>query len=224
MWVDLCGPSKEQLHELAGELGLHELAVEDSLSAPSAAEAGPVRHPPVPLHPGGAARRRRRPTGRDRGRRLHQPPLADHRPQGRPVPDRAGPRPLGPLPGPRRARGRLPALRAARRRRRRVLRRHRGVRRVLRGRERRNVRGAAPRARSATPLVRDAPGDGPLPSSRGTDARGGQQPHATGTSGGDRGAVPVLPGRLRPHPAGQRVLRLAARPGGHHRRDQPQPA
>ena len=33
MWVDLCGPSKEQLHELAGELGLHELAVEDSLSA-----------------------------------------------------------------------------------------------------------------------------------------------------------------------------------------------
>ena len=33
VWVDLCGPSKEQLHELAGELGLHELAVEDSLSA-----------------------------------------------------------------------------------------------------------------------------------------------------------------------------------------------
>lgn len=32
VWVDLCGPSKEQLHELAGELGLHELAVEDALS------------------------------------------------------------------------------------------------------------------------------------------------------------------------------------------------
>jgi magnesium transporter len=31
VWVDLCGPSKEQLHELAGELGLHELAVEDAL-------------------------------------------------------------------------------------------------------------------------------------------------------------------------------------------------
>ncbi len=30
VWVDLCGPSKEQLHELAGELGLHELAVEDA--------------------------------------------------------------------------------------------------------------------------------------------------------------------------------------------------
>ncbi|MCA1672484.1 MAG: magnesium transporter CorA family protein, partial [Actinobacteria bacterium] len=31
VWVDLCGPSKEQLHELAGELDLHELAVEDAL-------------------------------------------------------------------------------------------------------------------------------------------------------------------------------------------------
>ncbi|MBI5090241.1 MAG: magnesium transporter CorA family protein [Actinobacteria bacterium] len=32
VWVDLCGPSKQQLHELADELGLHELAVEDALS------------------------------------------------------------------------------------------------------------------------------------------------------------------------------------------------
>jgi magnesium transporter len=32
VWVDFCGPSKEQIHELAGELGLHELAVEDALS------------------------------------------------------------------------------------------------------------------------------------------------------------------------------------------------
>src|SRR4051794_22673723 len=31
VWVDVCGPSKEQLHELADELGLHELAVEDAL-------------------------------------------------------------------------------------------------------------------------------------------------------------------------------------------------
>jgi magnesium transporter len=31
VWVDLCTPSKEQLHALAGELGLHELAVEDAL-------------------------------------------------------------------------------------------------------------------------------------------------------------------------------------------------
>ena len=31
VWVDFCGPSKEELHEVAGELGLHELAVEDAL-------------------------------------------------------------------------------------------------------------------------------------------------------------------------------------------------
>lgn len=32
VWVDFCGPSIEQVHELATELGLHELAVEDALS------------------------------------------------------------------------------------------------------------------------------------------------------------------------------------------------
>jgi len=32
VWVDLCGPSRQELHGLAGELGLHELAVEDALS------------------------------------------------------------------------------------------------------------------------------------------------------------------------------------------------
>ncbi len=31
VWVDFCGPTKEQLDELAAELGLHELAVEDAL-------------------------------------------------------------------------------------------------------------------------------------------------------------------------------------------------
>lgn len=31
VWVDFCEPSKEQLYELAAELGLHELAVEDAL-------------------------------------------------------------------------------------------------------------------------------------------------------------------------------------------------
>ena len=31
IWVDLCGPSRGQLHELADELGLHPLAVEDAL-------------------------------------------------------------------------------------------------------------------------------------------------------------------------------------------------
>ena len=31
VWVDLCGPSRDQLHQLADELSLHELAVEDAL-------------------------------------------------------------------------------------------------------------------------------------------------------------------------------------------------
>jgi magnesium transporter len=39
VWVDLCGPSTEQLSELATELGLHELAVEDAL--------GPHQRPKV---------------------------------------------------------------------------------------------------------------------------------------------------------------------------------
>jgi magnesium transporter len=33
VWVDFCGPSADELHELAQELGLHELAIEDSLEA-----------------------------------------------------------------------------------------------------------------------------------------------------------------------------------------------
>jgi magnesium transporter len=33
VWVDLCGPDRAQLVEKAGELGLHELAIEDALSA-----------------------------------------------------------------------------------------------------------------------------------------------------------------------------------------------
>lgn len=31
VWVDLCGPTVDELHTLAAELGLHELAVEDAL-------------------------------------------------------------------------------------------------------------------------------------------------------------------------------------------------
>ena len=31
VWVDMCAPSKDELHMLAEELGLHELAVEDAL-------------------------------------------------------------------------------------------------------------------------------------------------------------------------------------------------
>ena len=31
VWIGFCAPSKEQLGELADELGLHELAIEDAL-------------------------------------------------------------------------------------------------------------------------------------------------------------------------------------------------
>ena len=76
----------------------------------------------------------------------------------------------------------------------------------------------------AAALVRDAPRPGPLPSPRRPHARSGQRPHAPRARRRLRRAVPVLPGRLRPHPAGQRVHRLAPRPRQHDRRDQPQPA
>ena len=40
----------------------------------------------------------------------------------------------------------------------------------------------------------------------------------------DGGPLPLLPGRLRPRAAGERVHRRPARPGQHHRGDEPQPA
>ncbi|MGH9287813.1 MAG: magnesium transporter CorA family protein [Acidimicrobiales bacterium] len=43
VWVDLCGPNKHELHELARELGLHELAVEDAL--------GPNQRPKLDHYP-----------------------------------------------------------------------------------------------------------------------------------------------------------------------------
>lgn len=43
VWVDLCGPSRDELHELARELGLHELAVEDAL--------GPYQRPKLDHYP-----------------------------------------------------------------------------------------------------------------------------------------------------------------------------
>jgi magnesium transporter len=43
VWVDLCGPNRDELHELARELGLHELAVEDAL--------GPHQRPKLDHYP-----------------------------------------------------------------------------------------------------------------------------------------------------------------------------
>jgi magnesium transporter len=43
LWVDLCGPNKHDLHQLARELGLHELAVEDAM--------GPHQRPKLDHYP-----------------------------------------------------------------------------------------------------------------------------------------------------------------------------
>src|SRR6476619_2604694 len=43
VWVDLCRPSAEELNELRGELGFHELAVEDAL--------GPHQRPKLDRYP-----------------------------------------------------------------------------------------------------------------------------------------------------------------------------
>ena len=101
VWVDFCGPSKEQLHELAAELGLHELAVEDAL--------GPHQRPKLDRYAthlflschavrvdveGGDPRR-------DRDRRVHQRTMADHRAQERRLLDGSRARALGSLSRPR---------------------------------------------------------------------------------------------------------------------------
>ena len=101
VWVDLCQPSREELHQLADELGLHELAVEDAL--------GPHQRPKVDhyathLFLSCHAVRVDQAKGTlddDRDRRLHQQALAHHGPQGRRLLD--GPRAptLGSLTRPR---------------------------------------------------------------------------------------------------------------------------
>ena len=94
VWVDLVEPSAEALHELAEELGLHELAVEDAI--------GPRQRPKVDryathlfltaYHVGSTWRRR---ISDLRGERVLQRPLADHRPEGRRLPHRRTSSPVG---------------------------------------------------------------------------------------------------------------------------------
>ena len=43
VWVDLVGPSKEELLDLAEELGLHELAVEDAVGGNSGPSSTGIR-------------------------------------------------------------------------------------------------------------------------------------------------------------------------------------
>ena len=178
VWVDFCGPTEEQLDELADELGLHELAVEDAL--------GPHQRPKLDHY---ATHRflschavtvdpRSRRARRVRDRRVRQQPLDHHGAQGRRLLDGSGAAALGPFPRSRSPGRQLLALRPARRRRRRLLRRRPIVRRLLRRGQRRDLLRTAARRGAATPLVRDAPRAGPLPPSRRTHARGGQRAHA----------------------------------------------
>ena len=86
VWVDLCAPDAETLHELASELDLHELAVEDALSEHQRPKLDRYpTHSFVTCH----AIRWTGPErpGRDGDRLLHRPPLAHHRPQERGLPD-----------------------------------------------------------------------------------------------------------------------------------------
>ena len=179
VWVDLCGPSIDQLHELADELGLHELAVEDAL--------GPHQRPKIDRYATHAflschsvrvnieAGRARR----DGDRRVHLQALAHHRAQGRQLPHGAGPRPLGPVARPRHPRRRLPALRAPRRGGGRLLRRRASARRLLRRDQRRRLLREPAPADATAPLVRDAAGAGAVPPARHADARDGQRVDAT---------------------------------------------
>ena len=145
VWVDFCAPSKEQLDELAGELGLHELAVEDALGPHQRPEARSLRDPPVPVVPRGAGRRRSRRPRRVRDRRVHQRAVGSSPCARTRLLDGRRARALGPLPRSRRPRRELPALRAARRRGRRLLRRRPGASTST---TTRSARGSSPSSRS----------------------------------------------------------------------------
>ena len=60
VWVDFCGPSKEQLHELAGRARPARARRRGRPRPSPAPEARPLRHAPVPVLPRRARRRRGR--------------------------------------------------------------------------------------------------------------------------------------------------------------------
>ena len=185
----MCGPSKEELHKLADELGLHELAVEDALGEHQRPK---LDHYETHLFLSSHAVRvdDARCAAQDGDRRLHQPALAHHRPQGRRLLDGAGARAAGTA--------------------RRDLAKHGvsfllyglldvvvdgyfddrpGVRRLLRRGQRGDLLGATARSGEAAPLVRDAPVARAVPPPRRADAGSGEQPDATRAHRRRRGAV-----------------------------------
>ena len=219
VWVDFCTPSMEQLHELDGELGLHERALEDAL--------GPLQRPkldhyaaPVPVFPRRVRRRRTGTPGRDRDRRRSSTEgwLIAVR-KGRRV--RACAPTVGPLPPPRRAGRELLALRAARRRRRRLLRRRPSLRRLLRRRGRQHL------LRATQPCEQRHRFD----MRRALFASTARRPTREAVSSLMRREHAAVSRTCTPTSktstttsANQRVLRPAPRPGQHDRRDQSQPA
>ena len=179
MWVDFCGPSKDQLLELADELGLHELAVEDAL--------GPHQRPKLDHYDThlflSVPRRARRPRRR---RASHETEIDafinerwlitvrkddgfDHGARAAAVGSFA--RPGQPGSG-------LLALRPARRRRRQLLRGDPVVRRLLRRGQRGDLRGAAPRAARSSGTGSRCARPGQVPPPRRPHAGSRQQPHA----------------------------------------------
>ena len=151
---------------------------------------------------------------RDGDRRLHQRALAHHRPQGRRVRHRARARAMGPFARPRRPRRRASCSTACS---------TSSSTRYFDASSRSTTTttqvsegifaGATARAGRAAALVRHAPAMVrfhrlvvPMREAVSSLMR---REHA----GVVRRALSLLPGRLRPHPARQRVLGLAARPG-----------
>ena len=222
VWADFCAPSKEELHELADELGLHPLAVEDALDEHQRPkldhyashlflschavrldpDSGLLQETEIDAFIG---ERWLVTVRKDEGFAM-EPVVARW--------DRSR--------GPRRVRRQLPALRRARRRRGRLLRHGPAVRRVLRPGQREDLLRAADGGVAATALVPGPPVPHPVPPPRGPDAGGGERAHAPRALRRRRQPVSLLPGRLRPHPAGQRVDRCPARPDQHDRRHQPE--
>ena len=167
VWVDFCGPSKEQLHELADELGLHELAVEDALGPHQRPKLDHYDDPPVPVLPR-RARRRRRAVSSTRPRSTRSSTSAGsitvRKDEGfsiEPVLDAGTVRPTSPTYGVSfLLYGLLDVIVDG------YFDDRPGLRRLLRRGERGDLRGTSARSGPAAPLVRDAAGARPLPPAR----------------------------------------------------------
>ena len=76
VWVDFCGPSAGAAPRAGRRAGPARARRRGRARRAPAAEARPLRDPPVPRRPRGRGRHRDRRARRDRDRRVHQRPLA----------------------------------------------------------------------------------------------------------------------------------------------------